>query len=357
MAPEAPPAVERVLLSGQVAEGPVVKAFERDLGSFFATPALAVNSCTSAISLALRLLDIGPGDEVITTAQTCAATNSPIVTAGATPVFVDIEPKSGLIDPDDVRRNLSPRTMAIVAVDWAGHACDYEALRTFGLPIIEDAAHAVGSRIGARHVAEAGGDIVCFSFQAIKHLTTGDGGALVTQDEELRTRARLLRWYGLDRESNVKLRFAQDITAAGYKFHMNDIAAAIGRANLKHLPDILRRHRANAGLLHECLKGVPHIELPPFDVGSSWWLFTIRVERPAVFTQLMAKREIACSPVHARNDQITAFRDVCRPSKRLGGLNEFASRQVSIPVGWWLDPVDVEAVAEAASECAKPQKA
>jgi dTDP-4-amino-4,6-dideoxygalactose transaminase len=357
MAPEAPAAVERVLLSGQVGEGPVAGAFERELGSFFGMPVLAVNSCTSAISLALRLLEIGPGDEVITSAQTCAATNCPIVTAGATPVFVDIDPRSGLIDPDDVRRNLTGRTMAIVAVDWAGHPCDYEALRGFGLPIIEDAAHAVGSRIGERHVAEAGGDLVCFSFQAIKHLTTGDGGALVTHDDELRTRARLLRWYGLDREANVRFRFEQDIESAGYKFHMNDIAAAIGRANLKHLPDILRRHRVNAGLLRECLRGVPYIELPPFDQGSSWWLFTIRIGRPGSFIQLMAKRSIACSPVHARNDRLTAFRDVGRMSQHLAGLDDFSSRQVSIPVGWWLDPVDIEAVAEAASECARPQKA
>lgn len=351
MADEASKEVARVLASGQVAEGPEVQRFEGDLERFFKRRVVAVNSCTSAISMALHMIGVGPGDEVITTAQTCTATNTPILHTGATPVFVDIDPESGLIDPDDVQRNMTGMTKAIVAVDWAGHPCDYEALRVFGVPVIEDAAHAVGTHYDDSHVAVSGGDYVCFSFQAIKHLTTGDGGALRVPAAQL-DRARRLRWFGLDRDAKVQFRFEQDIEEAGFKYQMNDIAAAIGRANLQHLNGVLFQHRSNAVDLLARLDGVPGVGLPPLARRSSWWLFTIRVKHPKPFIEAMSRRGVACSPVHARNDNLTAFSQVCRRSKNLAGLDEFAAHQVSIPVGWWLDLEDIVSIAEAVEACA-----
>jgi dTDP-4-amino-4,6-dideoxygalactose transaminase len=350
MASSAKAEVARVLGSGYIGEGPEVQRFENELGDFMRVEdVVAVNSCTSALTLALHLAGVGPGDEVITTAQTCLATNAPLLHCGATPVFVDVDPASGLIDPGDVKANVTPKTRAIMAVDWAGHPCDYDALR-LDVPIIEDAAHAVGTTYDDDHVAVSGGDFVCFSFQAIKHLTTGDGGALCAHGRHLE-RARLLRWYGLDR-ARPGFRFSQDIAEVGFKFQSNDIAAAIGRQNLVSLKARIGEHKVNASRLLSLLAGVPRVKLPPQSYESSWWLFTIRVEKPLPFIEEMAELGIECSPVHTRNDAMRAFKAVSRCSASLKGLEEFAAHQVSIPVGWWLSTADIERIAEAVERCA-----
>lgn len=346
MADDAELEVLRVLNSGQLAEGPEVAKFESALSERFGAQVLALNSCTSAIDLSLHLIGVGPDDEVITTAQTCVATNIGIVRRGALPVFVDVDSESGLIDPVDVANNITGKTKAIVAVDWAGHPCDYDLLRSHGLPVIEDAAHAFDTRYQERHVAQSGGDYVCFSFQAIKHLTTGDGGALKTPDDQI-DRARRLRWFGLNRAGDN--RFEQDIEEAGYKYHMNDIAAAIGNANLQRIDWVLDRHRRNAKRLHAALRDV-WISLPAMDDGSSWWLFTILVDDPTSFIEKMGRCGIACSRVHARNDKLSAFANR-RRSVDLGGLRHFANHQVSIPVGWWLGAAEIDQVAEAVRRC------
>jgi dTDP-4-amino-4,6-dideoxygalactose transaminase len=293
---------------------------------------------------------VGEGSEVVTTAQTCVATNVGIVRRGAIPEFVDVDPQTGLVDVEDVKRNLSSKTKVIVSVDWGGHACDYEALRAFGIPVIEDAAHAVGTLYRGCHVAKSGGDYVCFSFQAIKHLTTGDGGALVVPAAEV-NRAQMLRWFGLDRSRPAKFRFQQDIAELGYKFHMNDIAATIGSCNLRRLPWVLERHRWNAKTLSRMLTGVTGVDVPLMTDGSSWWLFTILVDRREEFIEKMEAEGVVCSPVHTRNDLMTGFLHA-RRSSRLSGLDDFARRHVAIPVGWWLTPTDLEIIAEKVEECA-----
>lgn len=350
MADAAVPAVARVMESGQIAQGPEVDAFENELGEWFGAVPVTVNACTSALHLALHLAGVGPGDEVITTPQTCLATNISILHLGATPVFADIDPATGNIDPDDVCEIVTGKTKAIVAVDWSGRACDYNALRIHNIPIIEDAAHAVGTGYNGAHIAESGGDYVAFSFQAIKHLTCGDGGALIVPSDQL-DRARRLRWFGLDRTGKTPgPRFSQDVAEAGYKFHLNDIAAAMGRANLRDLDKVLRVHRYNARTLHALLSNVPKVGLPPLDASSSWWLFTIQVDSPSDFMGAMTERGIGCSPVHDRNDGKSCFAGA--KQRQLPGVDAFDAHQVSIPVGWWLNDKDLERIAEAVSECA-----
>lgn len=348
MSEQASGAVDRVLQSGQIGQGPEVDAFEEDLLGLFGKKPLTVNACTSALHLAMHMVGVSPGDEVITTAQTCLATNISILHLGATPVFADIDPVTGNIDPDAVKHALSPKTRAIVAVDWAGRACDYNALRSHGVPVIEDAAHAVGTQYDGSHVAVSGGDYVCFSFQAIKHLTTGDGGALVVPGSEYE-RAKRLRWFGLDRDA-PGLRFEQQVVEAGFKFHMNDISAAIGRVNLRELDGVLEKHRANAEKLRSMLDGIPGVLVPPADPGSSWWLLTIIVASPREFMEGMNARGIGCSVVHSRNDVKACFRNAIQRGP-LSGLEEFEAHQISVPVGWWLDDNDLERIAGAVEEC------
>lgn len=330
MSPEAPARVAAVLESGYIGQGAMVDVFEDALMQLLGTPGppLTTNSCTSAIDLALHLIGVGPGDEVITTPVTCTATNSPIVTRGARPVWADVDPLTGLIDPSDVARKITRKTKAIMAVDWGGALCDYDALDIHGLPIIQDAAHSLTAGIG--------GDYVCWSFQAIKHLTSGDGGALWCPPSKLE-RARLLRWYGLDRRSKADFRCEQNISEVGYKYHMNDIAAAIGLANIGATRGLIAKHQVNAAWY----MGALGVEGNP---QSAWWLYTLLVDDRQGFITHMADRGIACSPVHARNDTHTAFHF---PNGPLPGVDHFASRNVAIPVGWWLSEADRAHIVEA----------
>lgn len=337
MSPETPARVAEVLISGYIGQGEQVERFEAALQELLDLPAppLTTNSCTSAIDLALHLIGAGPGDEVITTPVTCTATNSPIVTRGAIPIWADVDPLTGLIDPADVARKITDKTEAIVAVDWGGALCDYAALKQFGIPVIQDAAHSLTAGIG--------GDYVCWSFQAIKHLTTGDGGALWCSPRQLE-RARLLRWYGLDRRSKADFRCEQNIQEAGYKYHMNDIAAAIGLANISGMRELIERHWMNAHEYFLALGNTPDLKKPPWDRRSSWWLYTLLVEDRQGFISYLADHGIAASPVHARNDTHRAFHFANGP---LPGVDYFASRNVAIPVGWWLSTDDRRRIIEA----------
>lgn len=339
---DAPRAILDAISTGTITEGPRVRELEAKLGVVLdprdGRPVLAVNSGTSALHLALTLLDLAPGDEVISTPITCAATSCAIVRAGGKIVWADVDPRTGRIDAHDVATRTTSRTRAVVCVDWGGALCDVAALRAavnagVAAPstVIEDAAHAFGAeRTGAVP------DVACWSFQAIKHLTTGDGGALSVRDGRARERARRLRWFGIDRAApgpNIE----KPIEEAGFKYHMNDLAAAIGLVNLPLAVAAVARHRENAAWYGDVLRGVPGVRLPPADPGSAWWLYTLILEPDDAqrgFIQFMAERGVECSRVHARNDAHPAFG--AGPAD-LPGVAYFDGHQVAIPVGWWVD--------------------
>lgn len=335
MSPEAPAHVADVLQSGYIGQGPMVELFEAALQVLLelSAPPITTNSCTSAIDLALHLIGVGPGDEVITTPMTCTATNSPIVTRGAIPVWADVDKYTGLIDPIDVALKITRKTKAIMAVDWGGAPCEYQFLRSLGLPVIQDAAH---------HLTTPQGDYACYSFQAIKFLTCGDGGALWCPPEQME-RARLLRWYGLDRRSKADFRCEQNIQEVGYKYHMNDVAAAIGLANIGGVKQLIAKQQMNAIYYDRHLESY-EVTRAPLDGGSACWLYTILVKDRSGFIAHMADRGIACSPVHARNDTHAAFH---YPNGPLPGVDHFASQNVAIPVGWWLSEADLRVAVEA----------
>ena len=324
MNPKAKKAVSEVLESGYIGEGTKAKLFEQEFSSFVGRPVRLVNSATSAIDLALHMIGIQAGDEVITTPITCTATNSNAVNRGATLVWADVD-RNGLIDPNDVANKITSKTKAIIGVSWGGVMPDYAALKSFGIPVIEDAAH------GEYFTNKERGDYIVWSFQAIKHLTCGDGGALYSPDHN---RSRLLRWFGLDRESSADFRCAQNITEVGYKYHMNDINASIGLANILDLPLLLRIHRENAAYYDKHLTN-PYIEKLQV-TSQSRWLYTILVEDRDYFIEYLKGRGIAASQVHARNDKHTAFQRVSRFSMQNAGVQRFDDCQVSIPIGWWL---------------------
>ena len=357
MSPDVPSAVARVLTpdaNGRVycGEGQKVKNFERAFGDLVDAPypPLAMSSCTTALEMALYLCDVR-GREVISTPMTCTATSAAIVRSGARIVWADVDPITGLIDPYDVAWNkISKDTAAIVAVDWGGRACDYTALRLINfnrrgtIPIIEDAAHALLTHRAGVSIARSGGDYVCWSFGPIKHLTCGGhGGALLPPLLSL-GRGRLLRWYGLDRNSKADFRCEQDVIEPGWKAHLTDVDAAIGLANLPHAREIVARHRENARFYCDALADLDGVTVPPFDPGSAYWVFDLLVDDRESFQLAMSERGIMTSRVHRRNDEHPGYH---YPSGPLPGVDAFDSRHICIPVGWWVTDSDRERIADA----------
>ncbi len=337
--------LRKVLISGYIGEGPRVAQFERELGPWFGNSnVLALNNGTAALQLALRLADVGYEDEVISTAMTCTATNEPIMAMGAKIVWADIDPWTANIDPEDVARKITRKTKAIMCVDWGGYPCEFEELsaiaKRHGIKLIEDACHAFGSTYHGKPIGSHC-DFSCFSFQAIKHMTTVDGGALTCKSKADFDRGGLLRWYGIDRKAkNKDLRCEADITEFGYKFHMNDVTAVIGLEQLKYVADTIEKHRANAARYNKAfakLKTVRPLRYKD-DRSSAYWLYTIRVGNRQEFMEFMKKAGVTVSQVHARNDNHTMFKAF---KTDLLGTDEFTAEQVSVPVGWWLTDKDV----------------
>jgi dTDP-4-amino-4,6-dideoxygalactose transaminase len=342
----------QVLRSGYIGQGPRVDFFEEKLKAWFSSPhLLTLNSGTSALHLALRLAGVGSGDEVITTPMTCMATNVPILANGASIVWADIDPATGNICHKSVKEKIGPKTKAIICVDWAGYPCDVDELQKLadqhGIKLIQDAAHGFGSQYKGEFVGGIA-DFTCFSFQAIKHLTTVDGGLLVCKNEQAFQRGKLLRWFGINRDGARKdFRCEEDVLEYGYKFHMNDVSAAIGLAQLNHVGSVLQAHRSNAAYYNKKLAGLSSrgLDLLNYqsDRLSSYWLYTIKVEKLRAFMEAMTAKKITVSQVHARNDHHTVFKEF---KTDLPGVDAFVQKQVSIPVGWWITSQEREYIAE-----------
>jgi dTDP-4-amino-4,6-dideoxygalactose transaminase len=344
-------ALSKVLHSGYIGQGEKVRQFEAALGKRFGNcNVLALSAGTHGLHLALRLAGVGKGDEVVTTPLTCTATNWPILMQGATPIWADVKDDFN-VDPESVRTAITDRTKAIICVHWGGYPCDMAELTKIAydnnLVLIEDAAHAYGSDYKGIPIGSMPGtDYTMMSFQAIKHLTTVDGGALFCKTKEQYDKAKLLRWYGIDREGpRTDFRCEQPIADWGYKYHMNDVCATIGLQNMAAADRNIERCRANAALYDRELAGVPGLKITQTadDRKSSYWLYTIMVENRSEFCYMMGSRGIAVSRVHERNDKHPCTSDFCC---FLPKLEEVVSKQICIPVGWWLGDDQVEHIIE-----------
>lgn len=349
MNPTAKFLVNDVLGSGYVGQGKVVDQFEEQLELRLNRKCLTTNSCTSALDLALHLCGVGPDNEVISTAMTCFASNAPIINRHAYIRWADVDPITGLIDPDSVEKLITRKTKAIMAVDWAGRSCDYDRLKSFGIPVIEDAAHCWDTRYKGNPISTHGGDYVCYSFQAIKFLTSCDGGLLVTPDDKFEE-ARRLRWFGLDRTKSESFRCTQNIQSAGFKYQMNDFTAAVGISNINLAYLSAKMHRDNAKSYCQQLAGLKTFTIPEYNPDCSYWLYSILVEKgiKEEFIAYMKDRGVECSPVHFRND----LYDCTAQFKEgdLPGLDEFSRKQIAIPVGWWLSSADSDYIVNCLKE-------
>ena len=363
MSPDAKHAVADVLDSGFIGQGLVVDKFERNLTDYFMHDQLVtLNSGTAGLHLALHLLKrpqtnqkvyhgviasqcdwpgLQDGDEVLATALTCTASNWPILANNLRIKWVDIDSTTLNMDLDDLERKISHKTKAIMLVHWGGYPNDLDRIkliqekaeRLYGFKpaVIEDCAHSFGSM---------------YSLQAIKHITSIDGGILMLPHTDLYDRAKLLRWYGIDRENNRKdFRCEADIAEWGFKFHMNDVCAAVGDANLQYASTIISRHQSNAKFYDKQLSDVSGVTTLTRHGGyeSAFWIYSMLVDDRDGFMRKMKEAGIVVSQVHERNDKHTCVREYISV---LPELDRTISKVVSIPIGWWVTDEDREYIVD-----------
>jgi dTDP-4-amino-4,6-dideoxygalactose transaminase len=351
--------------SGWWAKGPRTLAFERAFAeSVGAKFAVGMNSATAALHVSLLAAGIGPGDEVITSPYTFCASANTILHAGATPVFVDIQPDTGCIDPDAVRAAITPRTRAIVPVHYSGMACDlgslYAIAEKHGLFVSEDAAHSVESKYQGKPIGHAVPGAASFSFYATKNLATGEGGMLVTEDESIARRARVLCSHGMS--ANAWNRYGKggawryDVEAPGFKYNMFDIQAALGLMQLERMPEMQARRMEIVQVYDRAFAAMPELTLqsnPPYS-GHSKHLYVLRLTPGALridrdqFIQELNARNVGVSvhfiPVHL----MSAYRQ--RFGYKEGDFpraEAFFNQEISLPMYSGLAKADAAYVVEA----------
>ena len=310
--------VTECVRSGWLTTGLKVKEFEKAFGEAIGCRhALAVNSCTAALHLALEAIGVGEGDEVITSPMTFTATAAVVEHLRARPVFVDCEPDTLNLDARALESRITPRTKAILPVHFAGQACDMDPIldlaRRRGIKVIEDAAHAIPTRYRGRLVGTLG-DVTCFSFYATKNVTTGEGGMIATDDDAIAERVRLMHLHGMSRDAWKRYleagSWSYEVLAPGFKYNLSDVAAAIGIPQLKRRDDFHARRLAIARRYHQAFAGLEEIRVPAAadEAGHAWHLYVLQLRLEALridrdeFIRELVRRRIGVSvhfiPLH-----------------------------------------------------------
>jgi dTDP-4-amino-4,6-dideoxygalactose transaminase len=348
--------VADVLRSGHIASGRWVETFERDLSAFCGgRPVRVLTSGTAAIEVALQLAEIGPGDEVITSAQSFFTVSNMIVKVGATPVFVDCDLVTRNIDLAQVEARIGPRTRAIIPTHWPGSLTDMDALyalaRERGLRVIEDAALVIGSQWKGRNIG-AIGDLVAFSFHPNKNITTIEGGALVLNDDAEARRVDALRFHGIERRADG----TRDVAFPGGKFNLPDVNARIGVAQLVRLPQFLARRRALVERYFVRFATDPPCVLPPRPSegdGQSWNMFCVllpldrlRIDR-AQFRDALAARGIMTGISYEALHLTALGRRFGYHRGDLPNVEQIADTTVTLPLHAAMSEADVDRVCAA----------
>jgi perosamine synthetase len=345
--------VMETLNSRWIGQGPKVKLFEEEFSDKFGSnrPAIAVGSGTDALHLSYILAGLKPGDEVIAPLFTCTATNIPFLYMGVTINFADIDPETMNIDIDSVRRLMNKNVKAIVCVHYGGLPCDMDELQSianeWGVPIIEDAAHAVGAKYKETDIGSIS-EFTIFSFQAIKHITTGDGGMLILKNHALVDKAERVRWFGIDRKSKQAGIWENDIFEIGYKYQMTDIAAAMGLASLSEFDNNSKLRKMLFRVYEEELNDCKRLKI----IGSGYddrehgaWLFTVIVEDRFTLQKKLRNNGIESNQVHFRNDRYSIFKEFTH-GKFFPNMDKVEENYLVLPLHTKMTVSDVKRVCD-----------
>lgn len=341
-------AVQEVLSGDILVHGPKAHDFERDFAAFTGAPfAVSLSSCTAALHLAYFYLGIGPGDEVIVPAQTHTATAHAVELCGATPVFVDAELLTGNLDISRVEDSITPRTRALSVVHFLGMPVAMDNImsiaRKHSLFVVEDCALALGSRFDGIHVG-LHGDVGCFSFYPVKHMTTSEGGMLITRHKEIADRIRLQRAFGVDRTAGERqIPGIYDVIDLGFNYRMSEIEAAIGIEQLKKMPSFLRSRKENFEELSRSLADLPEIHL--FESGSprfenSYYCLSVMVKddlapfRNAII-EFLNRSGVGTSIYYPRPVPLMAYyqKKYGFPATAVPSASAISNRSIALPVG------------------------
>jgi len=340
--------VSDTLKSTFISAGKKVDEFELALSKWVGKT-VTVNSGTSALHLSLVSAGIGQGDEVILPAQTFIATGLAILQVGAKPIFVDIDYMCGNMDVNSIKEKITENTKAIIPVHWGGYPCDMDEItkiaRLHNLIVIEDAAHAFGATYKNQPIGHIS-EYTCFSFQAIKLLTTGDGGAITTTNNETIKRLKKLRWFNIDRDDDTPDILGERVynsNEIGYKYHMNDIVATIGLGNIRGISEKLIRHKQISTLYRNNLKNIGGVSLfdKKDDRISSNWLFGLHVEKREDFIKKLKSNDISSSVIHLGIDKNILFGG---KDESLLNQRKFDNTQIHIPIHNGLSDEDVHKI-------------
>ncbi|HEX8060065.1 MAG TPA: DegT/DnrJ/EryC1/StrS family aminotransferase [Cyclobacteriaceae bacterium] len=348
---EAVAEVTKVLHSRWIGQGPRVAEFEKEFTDKFGGEghSLAVGSGTDALHLAYILAGLQPGDEVITPVFTCTATTIPFLYMGVKFRFADVDPETLNISIPHVRELISEKTKAIVCVHYGGLPCDMNELLAiaaeYNIPVIEDAAHALGATYNHRPIGSIS-DFTMFSFQAIKHITTGDGGMLVVRDKNIVAKGERVRWFGIDRSNKQKGTWENDIWEVGYKYQMTDIAAAMGLAGLRLFDKTLAYRQRLFEIYKKNLKNVPGLKLIGTDYTDrthAAWLCTAIVEKRVDFMNYLRERKIESGQIHYRNDRYSVLGG---RREDLPNMDAVEDKYIVLPLNSHLSERQIEYVCE-----------
>lgn len=346
--------LNETLYSGYIAEGKKTREFNNLISEFIGNQrTLLTNSCTTALKIAYRLSGVEPGTEVITTPLTSIATNTPILELGATPIWADVDPQTGLSDIEDIKSLITKRTKAILVLHKEGDIAPLDEIielsSKHNIKVIEDAAHAFGAKYKNKRIGNHS-DFVCFSFQAIKHITTGDGGALACKSKEDYHRAKKLKWFGVDHDDKSSVNpWLKDVSVLGYKGNMNDIAATIGIEQMKYAEEIIQQYNRNGLLYSKLLNNIPGIKIlrRPSENFPTFWAYTLLAEDRNGLIKKLDENGIAAAHIHPRNDVWSIFKE---SQRELPNVDYFSARESSLPCGWWVKKEDIEMICDIISK-------
>ena len=331
--------VKKVLSGRWIGQGPLVDKFELKFKSMFAKKnlCLATGSGTDALHLSYILSGLKKGDEVIAPLFTCTATNIPFLYMGVKIKFADIDPQTMNISVESVKKLITKKTKAVICMHYGGLPCDLDELhaltKKYKIPLIEDAAHALGATYKGKPIGSIS-DFTMFSFQAIKHITTADGGMLCMKNKKMIKKAKRIRWFGIDREKKQKATWENDIFEIGYKYQMTDLGASVGLEGLKEFKKILNYRKNIFDIYLEKLGNNKNIICVNKDDGKrthAAWLFTIISKKKDFIQKKLREKRIETNQVHFRNDKYSIFKKFVK-GKKYPNMDYVENKYLAIPV-------------------------